>query len=158
MTEIKDYKGKSCIEANVLLIPTMDRSNILKTQSGQIMVAPYKSEWTVGGSSDGQRQHIHFTSGQKIKEGDICLNLYGPGTVFKITKVLIECFGYDDYKSQDTEDGAYFGKVKVAPDNTITIHPVKELSDVEKILEYMSQNNYNATNPVLYSYVSSFIK
>jgi hypothetical protein len=34
----------------------------------------------------------------------------------------------------------------------------QEASPVEQILEYMFQNRYNETNPVLYAHVASFIK
>lgn len=75
----------------------------------------------------------------------------------KFDKVLIE---YEKcYTKQDVGPDLEYFNIKVAKDNTISIADInkKYNSKIQKVLNYLYENRYNETNPMLYSYVSSLI-
>ena len=62
----------------------------------------------------------------------------------------------DDYNCEPFWNSIY--KMKVAQDGTITIREVKPKSDIDQIIEYLVEYKYNETNPVLYGFISRFVK
>jgi hypothetical protein len=76
-----------------------------------------------------------------------------------ITEVLVEWLrGSDGYYDEQEVWHWKMLTPKVAPDNTITIKPVKEEDPIDEILEYMVQGRYHETNPVLYAFIAKYKK
>ena len=79
----------------------------------------------------------------------------------KIDSVLLE---YEPlYLSSGKEFGAKefankYQKLKLKSNGSVIIHKVKPEDSIQSILNYMAENRYNETNPVLYAYVASYIK
>ena len=74
----------------------------------------------------------------------------------KIDKVLLE---YEpSYSSSGKEFADKYQKLKLKSNGSVIVHKVKPEDSVKSILNYMAENRYNETNPVLYAYVASYIK
>ena len=79
--------------------------------------------------------------------------------------------GYKAAQSSPIEESKTCGKCQMLGDaapcdecyikgntkSSVSVHEVKDEISIQTILNYMAENKYNQTNPVLYSYVASFI-
>jgi len=72
MSSLKEIDSRYYNPANLVMLPTKDKSNIKLIDNKYLLFGDFRKDWT---NQDEMFQHLYITSDEKIKEGDWCLDI-----------------------------------------------------------------------------------